>query len=406
MDRNFLHFVFLLVLCPVVYVSGQNVPLYDSDKLLDNSMKWLTWQESVSMQVQVDIQGKENNVQNFHVSKTYTFRRDNERTEWIGKIISYEKDGSVGENSYERKQIMTGEHYLETSNLFEKKPELGFIRLKYKEIQENMLDDADTGGPLFGRVSNTGHKTIIDILKEVKDVSLSNDQKDINGILCHEIKGKSQYGELTVWIASNRGNSVIKWMIHKNPENYTGPLKIKNWLAIYEVKELVHIEDSFVPGVANYTLRIEKDDGIEYTSTYNYKVDNVILKPDFEAIGAFKINLPDGTPIRIVEHPAIKYVWKNGKPVTDVDQSFLDVLDSEVEQLKSEAKVEPEKVGDKKNNIPSDESPAVVNLQTDSTQLETVELQRKTLSKSTFFLVAIGLLIIGWLIFRQQRKDS
>ena len=292
--------------------TGQNTPTPELVILLNNSMKWLTWQESVSMQLQIDVLGSDNGVQNFHVLREYTFRRDRERIEWIGKIIHLVENIN---NSHNRMDIMTGEYYLKASYLFDRKPEFATIQLDYKELQQDMLEDNDTGGPLFGRLYMTDRKNIIEIIKEAQDITLSNERENINGISCYEIKGKSKYGEITAYIAPDNGFSVMKWMINKGPEHYKGPLEIKNWIVTYEVKELIKINDTFVPGAANHVNVIEEVNGIKHVGTCNYKTNNVVLKPDFDALGAFKINLPDDTPIRIMEHPELEYTWHGGKIV-------------------------------------------------------------------------------------------
>jgi len=291
---------------------GQNAPTPELEKFLNNSMKWLTWQESVSMQLQIDVLGSDNGVQNFHVLREYTFRRDHERIEWIGKIIHLDENS---DNSHNRMDIMTGEFYLNTSYFFDRKPEFATIQLDYKELQQDILENNDTGGPLFGRLYKTDRKNVIEILKEAQNITLSNERENINGISCYKIKGKSRYGEITVWIAPDNGFSVIKWMMNKGPEHYKGPLEIKDWIMTYEVKELIAIDDTFVPGMANYVNVIEEINGIKHVNTCNYKTNNVVLKPDFNSLDAFKINLPDDTPLRIIEHHELKYVWRNGKVV-------------------------------------------------------------------------------------------
>jgi len=70
----------------------------------------------------------------------------------------------------------------------------------------------------------------------------------------------------------------------------------------------------------------------------HHKRTNIDLNPDFEAIGAFVPDFPEGTRVYLEDAPGIRYIWQNGKLVPHVDQSFLDVLDNEIEQIKSEPK--------------------------------------------------------------------
>jgi hypothetical protein len=58
------------------------------------------------------------------------------------------------------------------------------------------------------------------------------------------------------------------------------------------------------------------------------------LYPDFDALGAFKINLPNGTRVFVEESPGVRYVWQDGEIVPDVDTPTFEEIDKTVEELK------------------------------------------------------------------------
>jgi hypothetical protein len=69
-------------------------------------------------------------------------------------------------------------------------------------------------------------------------------------------------------------------------------------------------------------------------TTHCYSVSNVQLNPDFEALNAFKIKFPEGTPVRIGDTPGISYVWKNGRAVPKFDKRIIAAIDKEVDKMR------------------------------------------------------------------------
>ncbi len=62
---------------------------------------------------------------------------------------------------------------------------------------------------------------------------------------------------------------------------------------------------------ASYDIRLEQVDGRVHTSTTHCKRLRIDLKPDFQALGAFVPDVPDGTPVYDVNTQE-KYVWEGG----------------------------------------------------------------------------------------------
>ena len=52
-------------------------------------------------------------------------------------------------------------------------------------------------------------------------------------------------------------------------------------------------------------------------------------------MGAFKVDLPNGTRVFVTEFPGIRYIWQNGK-IAPVDDPTFEEIDKMVDELKKE----------------------------------------------------------------------
>ena len=80
---------------------------------------------------------------------------------------------------------------------------------------------------------------------------------------------------------------------------------------------------------------IRYKDGLVKTSRINVKRTEVLLNPDFEALGAFKINLPDGTIVRDERFPGVAYEVKGHEIQAYVDPTRVAVLDKTAKDIRS-----------------------------------------------------------------------
>lgn len=421
--------ILFLVLINICFLAkADNPPNIDS--LLRNSKNSLSWTNLFSMHIEIDTHHSTNvkyvrsgnkmsmhvtdNMKTDHYIKDHVFRRDKskKRVEWLSKVIRLDDKGNqVGKYSYLQKRIATGELYLNVSTLFGAKPKSAHVYLNYKELVENILGDPDTGSPLLG--GTNGGATIISSLLDAQsdnmNISLDIKPEKINGMFSYKVISDTKHNKITAWISPEKGYNIVKWTLQKKPEHYKGPLKLKSWLEIYEITELPKIEGVFVPTEATYTTRIEDISGLKFITNYKYRVEEIDLNPDFEKLGAFKIDLPNGTPVRIEEAPGIRYKWQDGKLVPDVDEYVIDELDRMIEELMAEGQVPAELATAKKTKAAPNELIATANTQP-KTQVDDIKTRPEVVAESgslpVVLVILIGLLIIGiivWLVFRRLK---
>ena len=84
-------------------------------------------------------------------------------------------------------------------------------------------------------------------------------------------------------------------------------------------EKVEQIDGQYVITQARFNHKIDNDDIVLGNHTYHYNLKDIDLNPDYEALGAFEIQLPEGTVVTHEEVPGIEFRWANGKIVPDVD---------------------------------------------------------------------------------------
>jgi len=375
-----------------------------SVELIQAYRESLSYLQSISMKIVVNVDSNESPF--FPQTLDFIFRwdSDNNRAEWLGKQLIYDKHGELDTfNSTFIKDIADGNMYvyLAGDRLVEEGDYSRRVILyyNYKERLKDLIENPNNGGPLFGKMYGSNHQSVGDLLGQSSDLHIHDENENIDGVTCFVLEGTSKYGKVTAWIAPEKGYNAMRWVIEKGPHHLFDDTELSaKWSSVesgqvsFNVKELHEIigEDNavFVPKLAYLTQTTNFRDGTKNVTQFEYKTSDIQLNPDFEALGAFKIDFPNGIRVFNQDIPSLKFRWEDGKPVALVDKSFLGVLDGQIEQLRSEAKEESTPIADTQMDI----------------QQDTTEPQREVLSETHVFpvlvMVSIGLLIIAVVVWR------
>jgi hypothetical protein len=314
----------------------------------------LSWQKSVSMKMVANVDSNDHEF--FPQTLDFVFRRDgdNNRAEWLGRQLIFGSGGDIDVfNSDFVKEIADGNMFvsLEGMRLVEQ-PDSRIdsrriiLLYNYTERLKALLENPNFGGPLFGKMYGSNYKSVADLLGESSDLHIHDEKENINGMACFVLEGTSKYGKVTAWIAPEKGYNAMKWVIEKDSHHLFDDAAVsKKWPSVeggqvlFNVKELHEIigEDNtvFAPKLAYFTHITNFRDGTKNVDHFEYKTSDIQLNPDFEALGAFKMDVPNGTRVVVVEHPGFRYVWENGKIVPAEDPAFEEI-DKIVEELKKE----------------------------------------------------------------------
>ena len=204
---------------------------------------------------------------------------------------------------------------------------------EYKDLQRKFLDSPEYGGCWWSRSDGCEGKTISELLNMAEDLRLSEEVVELCGVSCYMLCGSTKYGVITAWVAPERSYNAVKWIIKKKLEDLYDdrPMVYKESTRIFEAIDFVKIDDVFVLSKGRIT-RSNKDANGTRTVIYELEASNIELNPDFAILGAFKFKIPDGTPVIVTEHPGIRYVWKDGRVVSDVEGLAFDEIDKMLDQ--------------------------------------------------------------------------
>jgi hypothetical protein len=152
------------------------------------------------------------------------------------------------------------------------------------------------------------------------------------------LKGTTRYGKVKAWIAPKMGYSAAKWTIEKkNPDLFSDKsITAESWIAAFDSVEFQEIDGRFVPVAGVFTLSDSYPDGQRYSTREQFTVSDIQLNPDFASMGAFRVDLPNGTRVYSPDAPGIRYKWKDGDVVADVDSHAFEEIDKTIEGLRSQ----------------------------------------------------------------------
>lgn len=331
--------VILTIFVPVFcgdFVWGQSDMAPDAAAVLERYRQSVSWMESVSMKIDI------NAVSTGLADKgpygvTLLFRRDHGRTEWRGSIFPYDTNGNADANlNHTLNEIFTEDRYVSFGRPANEQLRGVVVGRDVNDKLQGLLDDPGNGGPLWGRIFGNDHKSVADLLAESADLKM--DQETIDSLPCYVLKGTTKYGRVSAWIAPNKGYSALKWTIEKRKPDLFGdkPISAESWIAAFDSVRFQEIDGRFVPTTGVFTLSDSYPDGRKYSTREQFSVSDIQLNPDFDSIGAFKVNLPNGTRVYSQEAPGIRYKWKDGAVVPDVDGHTFEEIDKTMENLKKQ----------------------------------------------------------------------
>jgi len=423
-----IRFVFgtCLILSTATCVLGQPEGLSCAE-VLQRYRESLSYLQSVSMRILQVVDSNDNEL--FPQTFDFVFRRDSQtnRAEWVGKRVILNTDGSIDlHNSDFIKDIADGNMFVNLEGMrFAEGPDARRVLLwyNYTDRLNTLVENPNWSGPLFGKMYGSSYRSVPDLLAEAADLHLLDKKENTNGTDCFVLEGTTRYGKVTAWIAPEKGYTAMKWIIEKRAEDLFDDTVIsRKWPSVqgskvvFDLKELQEIrgEDgtAFVPKLAYFTHAVSFRDGSRKTYHYKYETSEVKLDPDFEALGAFKVDLPDGIRVFIRDMPDLKFRWQNGKPVAYVDQAFIVRLDKEIEHLKGEVKTKSVDTTIEKSEVAPNQPTGLQDTKRTAPQ-DVREPERKPAAESgpshAWALILIGLIIVAAviaLVFRRLKPSE
>ncbi len=199
------------------------------------------------------------------------------------------------------------------------------------KISQGLAEGIEQGGPLVGRVYGSNFHSVYDLLKGASNVTLHDTATKILDYDAYLLDANTRYGAVRAWISPDAGNNCLKWEIVKTQNQFyrdgaTTDDQFTHWVAAFEAERVEQIDGRYITTQAKFKWIVADGDTELSNYTHHYKLTNIDFDPDYEAMGAFKIQLPEGTVVTHNEVPGIQFRWTNGKFVPNIDDYLIQNL--------------------------------------------------------------------------------
>jgi hypothetical protein len=240
---------------------------------------------------------------------------------------------------------------------------------------------------------------------------LRTEMEQVDGFDCYVVEGDTWKGHKTVWIDPKHGYLHRKMICEgdpNNPDNLRGIEIIDTKIEYLEgIPVVTEAERHFFPKFIDEN----RPGATKATLTQHEKMSNVVWNPDFEAMGAFKMDkVPNGTRViyraNDLHKTGVKFHWQDGRIVQNVDEEDIKQIDRITEELMAEGQVSTGLEAAKKNDAAANKPSATLDERSG-----TAEAQREVLSESRPFLMLVFVLIglsiiaiIAWRVFLLKKE--
>jgi hypothetical protein len=203
-------------------------------------------------------------------------------------------------------------------------------------------------------------KTYPEIMRKSPSFKMRKEMEIIDGHETYVLESvpSNAHEKLILWIDPEYGFNPRRIVVSRPTEAflkgkpYSAPVpaekyrlipcgvELLNELTVDSIK-IEKVGDVFVPIEAKmkWHRKFANDEFTTIECTHTRK--NVNFNPDFEAMGAFIMDVPNGTSVSFLDnrqHSGVQYEWRDGKVIPNVDETFLDLLDDEIDFIKNVAK--------------------------------------------------------------------
>jgi len=306
-------------------------------------------------------------------------------------------DGQEKEGLFFQSRRMTDQPGEQTVEVYQD----GASRLEICRAQK------ENGGPVLGYMFPFTKKCLPDLFSAE---STTVREEMLDGRSCLVLESETPEGHVTAWVSPEEGYALRKCTLIKEAGKHYGysgkifehvnpifgtPLVDKRM--VYEITN-VRLQESggmFLPSEMNCTYTEEFEGGKKYQSTIDYLVTDVEVNPDFQAMNAFKLSIPEGSTVDYYLKNGERmtgFSWIDGRIAADVDASGVAAIERTVLAMKKDDEVKVPGAARGINDVES-------HTQTGSSKKETGRIYA--------LMLAVGsALLIAAIILRHRAKGS
>jgi hypothetical protein len=209
------------------------------------------------------------------------------------------------------------------------------------------LHDQDAGSFLEGRFLHNFDGDWIEILENETGLGLANELEDIEGNPCLALSASTPHGDYALWIDPNAGYRIRRGLISVGSDDLAwgtplldSPYRAQHHRIAQIEMEVTNvlietIDGFYVSTGGTLTTKFFYDDDTVSHVVKEVDRHNVVLNPDFTAMGAFKVDLAEGTILTywFEEDIRLKYVWENEQLTPWVEEFVIEDIEGDLGDL-------------------------------------------------------------------------
>jgi hypothetical protein len=193
--------------------------------------------------------------------------------------------------------------------------------------------------------SDFDHEHLSESMKNADTLVLLDEMETVGGNACYVLESSGPRGHHKVWIDPEHGYHIRKAFIEKKADDLYGTDTVagvgnSSFKTLIEVVKFENVDGVWFPVEATEDRTwgtLEKDGTEKFrNSRVTTTRSNIHFNPDFQTLGAFVMDLPDGTTLQNLESPGAEYVWINGAIRPYVEPHAPDIAEPEMDRVKQE----------------------------------------------------------------------
>lgn len=263
-----------------------------------------------------------------------TYRKDGKRIDITTNRYTLNREGKLVSDDFSTWNFCNNEYSFSSQNSGGHQT---YTFQKTEAIQTNALFVPSNGNTLdgyFNHNNSDGHWTEI-FEKEIDKVILSDAKEMVNDRACLVLKADTSCGSYTLWLDPQQKFTLREAhiLIDANDRVWGKPLKdsfipfkcygppagrhFQTMEVLLDNIKTEVIDGYVIPVEGIYTEHWTFDDGHRMDNQHRIRRSNIIWNPDFKALGAFEMDMPEGTVFLedLGKGNYKKHIWSQGKMV-------------------------------------------------------------------------------------------
>jgi len=251
---------------------------------------------------------------------------------------------------------------------------------------------------------------ITDLMKEALSIDLQPDIEKVDGFDCYVVDVVTKdHGSYKLYIDPEHGYLPRRVEVRKSGDDIWDhtPLSDIAWMSdvdcVIEIAQIEEIDGTFVPTSFRVKEIWRNGDTIVQTVEMDHEITGIDFHPDFETLGAFEVDLPDGIKVNHQDFvtSGLGFEWRDGKVVAAMNEVDLRAMDDMVEQIRVEDQKEPD-------TPPAAETEPPLSAQDMSPQVSQRPSVSEPQSRFITGLIVVGVLVLAvvgsiFLVYRLRR---